>query len=157
METKLLIESLNKLVHLDFDAISAYDQAIKHCEHQLVSQQLTLFRGDHERHVTELSALITRLGGTPSQKHSVMGFAIEGFAAITSHGTHSSLMAMKGNEQLTNKTYAAALKTDLPPEARSVVQRNYVDEQRHLAWIKDALDKKIWEQARAGVSDAQHP
>jgi hypothetical protein len=29
-----------------------------------------------------------------------------------------------------------------------VIRVNYSDEQRHLAWIKNALDQRIWEQAQ---------
>jgi uncharacterized protein (TIGR02284 family) len=144
-------KELNDLIHLDVDAIRAYEHAIKACEHEVVASRLREFKGDHERHVRDLSECVRRLGGEPASKPDVKGFFIEGFTAVTSLGTHSALMAMRGNELLTTSTYKAALeKGDLPADARQIVERNYSDEQRHLNWIKQALDQRIWEQESAG-------
>jgi uncharacterized protein (TIGR02284 family) len=142
---------LNDLIHLDIDAIRAYEHAIRACDHEVVASKLREFKGDHERHVRDLSDCVRRLGGEPANKPDVKGFFIAGFTAVTSMGTHSALMAMRGNEQLTTSTYKAALeKKDLPAEARQIVERNYQDEQRHLNWIRQALEQRIWEQEGAG-------
>jgi uncharacterized protein (TIGR02284 family) len=147
MNTEKLIDRLNDLIQLDVDAVHAYDEAISACEIPFVKQQLTDFRGDHERHVDDLSAEVSRLGGEPKIKRDVKGFLIKGFTAVLSHGDHSALLAMRGNEELTNKTYESAANETLPPPILAIVQRNWADEKRHLAWIKDAIDKKLWEQA----------
>jgi uncharacterized protein (TIGR02284 family) len=145
-------KELNDLIHLDVDAIRAYEHAIRACEHEVVSSRLREFKGDHERHVRDLTECVRKLGGKPPEpKPDMKGFLIEGFTAITSLGTRSALMAMRGNEQLTTAKYKAALeKKDLPAEAQQIVERNYSDEQRHLNWIKQALDQRIWEQEGAG-------
>ena len=45
--------------------------------------------------------------------------------------------------------YKAALDLqDLPESTKQVIRANYSDEQRHLEWIKAALDRKVWEEAR---------
>lgn len=140
------IQAMHDLLHLDMDAIKAYEQASKSCDHASVAQQLRSFQGDHQRHVRDLSAELTRLGEKADVRTDVKGFFIEAFTAITSIGTHSALVAMKGNEQLTTSKYKAALELrDLPQQALDVIRANYADEQRHLAWIKDALDRKVWE------------
>lgn len=140
-----VVRELNNLIQLDVDAIKAYDQAIEACEHASVKMKLTEFRADHQRHVTDLSAHVRALGAQPEVKQDLKGYLIEGFTAITSVGTHSALVSMKGNEMLTNSRYQAALKMDLSPEIRVTLEKNYSDEQRHLAWIKEALNLKIWE------------
>lgn len=140
-----VVRELNNLIQLDVDAIKAYDQAIEACEHASVKMKLTEFRADHQRHVTDLSAHVRALGAQPEVKQDLKGYLIEGFTAITSIGTHSALVAMQGNEMLTNSRYQAALKMDLSPELRVTLEKNYSDEQRHLAWIKEALNLKIWE------------
>jgi uncharacterized protein (TIGR02284 family) len=140
------ISALHDLVHLDMDAIKAYEQAIKASEHPVVADQLRKFQADHSRHVTDLTAELTRLGEKADAKTDLKGFFIEKFTAITSRGTRSALMAMMGNEQLTTSRYRAALELqDIPDTCKAVVRANHADEQRHLAWIKDALEKKIWE------------
>jgi rubrerythrin len=143
------ISSLQSLLHLDMDAIKAYDQAIKACEHENVASQLRQFRGDHERHVRDLSEELRKLGEQPDVRTDVKGFFIEKFTAITSIGTRSALMSMMGNEGLTNARYKAASELqDLPDSTKAVIRANYADEQRHLQWIRTALDQKIWEHAR---------
>ena len=47
------IGAVQDLIHLDMDAIKAYDQAIKACEHESVASQLRSFQADHQRHVGE--------------------------------------------------------------------------------------------------------
>ena len=149
------IGTLQDLLHLDMDAIKAYDQAIKACEHENVAAQLRLFRSDHERHVRNLSQELTKLGEKPDARTDVKGFFIEKFTAITSMGTRTALMSMRGNEQLTTSRYKAALDLqDLPETTRQIIRNNYADEQRHLEWIKSALDEKVWERgagAQRGV------
>ncbi|WP_437290475.1 PA2169 family four-helix-bundle protein [Sorangium sp. So ce406] len=142
-----VIEVLNDLIQLDRDAIASYDQAIEACERAPIRGMLARFRDDHARHVVDLSAHVASLGGAPAQTRDLKGKIIEGFTAITSMGDQSALLAMRGNEELTNRQYAAALNEGLTTEARAIVERNYDDEKRHLAWIKDALSRKVWEQA----------
>ena len=96
-----------------------------------------------------MSEELRKLGEQPDVRTDVKGFFIEKFTAITSHGTRSALMAMRGNEELTTSRYKAALELqDLPGSTKGTIRKNYGDEQRHLEWIKMALDKKIWEQDR---------
>lgn len=147
MENQELIELCNDLIHLDMDAISAYESAIKGADHEIVKTQLSTFQADHLRHVRDLEAIVRSLGGTPSVRKDAKGFFIKGFTALTSIGTHSALMAMRGNEELTIRTYRNALEhAALPGELHFVIERNYQDEQRHLEWIRRAIDEKLWEE-----------
>lgn len=141
------IGTLQDLLHLDMDAIKAYEQAIKACEHEKVKTQLRSFQGDHQRHVQDLSEELRKLGEQPDVRTDLKGFFIEAFTAVASHGTKSALMAMRGNEQLTTARYKAALDLqDVPDTTKGIVRKNYADEQRHLEWIKMALDQEIWKQ-----------
>ena len=143
------ISSVQDLIHLDMDAIKAYEQAIKACEHEVVATQLRSFQGDHQRHVRDLSEELRKLGEQPDVRTDLKGFFIEKFTAITSMGTRSALMSMMGNEQLTTSRYKAALELqDLPESTKQIIRTNYGDEQRHLEWIKNALDQKIWERSQ---------
>jgi uncharacterized protein (TIGR02284 family) len=143
------VRAVQDLIHLDMDAIKAYEQAIKACEHENVKSQLQSFQGDHQRHVQDLSEELRKLGEQPDVRTDIKGFFIEAFTAVTAHGTKSALLAMRGNEQLTTARYKAALDLqDLPDSTKEVIRKNYADEQRHLEWIKMALDQKIWEQEK---------
>lgn len=143
------IDALKKLVQLDVDAIGAYEAAIARVGEGEVKDKLSSFRVDHVRHVQDLSALIVRLGGeAPEQKPDLKGAALKGFTAITSAmGTEAALLAMIANEELTNRSYDAALDLSWEPGERELVEKNREDERRHLAWIKEA--SKGWPRAKS--------
>jgi uncharacterized protein (TIGR02284 family) len=150
MENREVCDKLNSLIKLDVDAVHAYQQAIEACEMSEIRNQLTLFQSDHQRHIRDLSQQVRLLGGEPEVEKSWKGFLIEGFTAIASQGDHSALVAMRGNEELTNRTYQAALNvSDLPTDVRALLERNFSDEQRHLSWIKSQLDARVWERKAA--------
>ena len=143
------MRAVQDLIHLDMDAIKAYEQAIKACEHESVAAQLRTFQGDHQRHVSDLSAELRKLGEQPDVRTDIKGFFIEAFTAVTAHGTKSALLAMRGNEQLTTARYKAALDLqDVPGSTKEVIRKNYADEQRHLEWIKVALAQETWKQEK---------
>ncbi len=150
MDTRETCDRLNSLIKCDVDAVHAYQQAIEACEMEEIRSRLVQFQSDHQRHIRDLSQQVRLLGGEPEVEKSWAGFLIEGFTAIASQGDHSALVAMRGNEELTNRTYEAALnESDLPTDVRAVLERNFSDEQRHLSWIKDQLDARVWERTKA--------
>jgi uncharacterized protein (TIGR02284 family) len=153
MDKSRMIEKLNDLLQLDHDAVGAYESAIDRIDVESVRAQLREFQADHKRHIVDLSALVTRLGGKPKDKPDMKGAILKGFTAMTSMmGNEAALRAMQGNEKLTNSSYASALRESWTDEIRTQLEANYRDEQRHLAYIEDALQNRIWEGA-----GARHP
>jgi uncharacterized protein (TIGR02284 family) len=147
MDLNRMIERLNELIALDYDAVGAYAAAIHRIDVESLRMRLREFQQDHERHIRELSEVVTRLGGTPRTTPDAKGFILKGFTAVTSMmGNEAALQAMRGNETLTHRTYRMALDEDWSDEARALIERNFSDEQRHLAFIEDALRHRIWEQ-----------
>jgi len=140
------IKTLNALIRLDVDAVSAYSQAIDNIHDAEVRSRLVSFRADHERHMTELAAEVDALGGSPPKiSPDVKGYLLEGFTAIRSlTGIEGALKAMKVNEALTNRQYQRSLERNLPDRARSIVRRNYEDEQRHLRYVEQVLQDRPW-------------
>lgn len=147
MDSKEIAKELFDLVQLDIDATYAYSTAISNVDVPMVRETLIRFRDDHERHVKQLSVLIRNFGGTPpSMSPDFKGFILQGMTAVRSAtGTEGALKAMKMNEELTNKTYARALSLGLPFDVQEQVQRNHVDEQRHLQTIERWIQTEIWE------------
>ncbi|EPX62451.1 hypothetical protein D187_008639 [Cystobacter fuscus DSM 2262] len=147
MDLNRMLERLNDLIALDIDAVGAYQAAINRIDVESLRMNLREFQQDHERHIRDLSQVVKTLGGTPRQKPDAKGFILKGFTAVTSMmGTEAALQAMRGNENLTNRTYRNALNEEWSPEARAIIERNYADEQRHLAFIEDMLRTRPWEQ-----------
>lgn len=147
-----MIERLNDLIALDYDAVGAYSAAIDRIEAESLRMSLREFQNDHLRHIQDLSRAVLSMGGTPRQKPDVKGFFLKGFTAITSMmGNEAALKAMQGNEKLTNRTYEQALKESWTEEVHAIIERNFRDEQRHLAFIENALRLRTWEQPGAQV------
>jgi uncharacterized protein (TIGR02284 family) len=147
LTTKEIIEECNDLIRFDHDAIGAYDEAIENITEIAIKEQLMRFRGDHERHVLDLSAVVRRLGGTPPEHPGVRGVIRKTMTRVAGLiGTEMTLRAMRSNEEMLNKQYAERLKKAFPADILDLVRRNYGDEQRHLAWVEQALQTRIWEQ-----------
>jgi rubrerythrin len=140
------VEKLRTLAQLDVDAAGTYEAAIARVKEQLIRERLNDFRVDHMRHVQDLNAVIQSLGGEPVElRPDLKGAAMKGVTAMTSMmGTEAALVAMLGNEELTNRTYDLALRFDWSPEVRQLIEKNRQDEERHLAWIKDAVRLRPW-------------
>ncbi|WP_437680131.1 DUF2383 domain-containing protein [Sorangium sp. So ce131] len=152
---KTAVSHLNKLIQLDTDAVLAYQQAIDACEVSEVRRKLKSFQDDHQQHINDLAELVRASGEEPKIKRDLKGFLIEGFTALASRGDRSALLSMLGNEELSNRLYEAALKTELPGEARTVVERNREDEERHLSWIQEAIAARIWETKEGAAAVAE--
>jgi uncharacterized protein (TIGR02284 family) len=142
---KKLVDKLNDLVQLDTDAVLAYQKAIDACSEGEIRRHLKEFQEDHQRHIGDLAELVRAAGGEPRISRDLKGFLIEGVTAVASRDDRSAVKAMRSNESLTNSRYEAALKADLPDEARAVVERNFEDERRHLAWIEEAIAGSYWD------------
>ena len=150
MDLNKMMDRLNNLIALDIDAVGAYEAAINRIDVESLRMSLREFQQDHERHIRDLTRVVVSLGGTPRTKPDVKGFILKGFTAVTSMmGNEAALQAMRGNELLTNRTYQAALEVEWGDEARAIIERNYSDEQRHLAFIENALRTRMWEQTPA--------
>lgn len=156
MSHQAIIQKLRSLAQLDVDAIASYEAAIDRIDVLSVRQELDGFRVDHGRHVQDLNALIVAAGGEPlEQKPDLKGALLKGFTAATSMaGVDAALLAMLANEELTNHAYAAAFELPFTAEQRAVLEKNYDDEKRHLAWVKRALRERPWKAERA--SDDAH-
>ncbi len=145
MANEEMVKNLNSLLQLEIDAVHAYGEAIKNIDDAVIKGRITDFQGDHQKHITDLSEVVHKLGGTPpGYSLDFKGFFIQGFTAIRSAtGTVGALKAMETNEKLTNKNYSDALGWTLTPQAKMVVEKNYSDEKRHLEYIQNLLSSLV--------------
>lgn len=141
METDEMYKRLNDLMHLDVDAVRAYDETIEKIDDTVVATQLREYREDHQRHVDDLRAAVMRVGGQPEEaRPDFKGMLIEGMTKLRSAmGEEQALKAMHQNEEVTNRHYRDALEWDMPEDIRDIVQRGYSDEQRHIRYVEERL------------------
>jgi uncharacterized protein (TIGR02284 family) len=138
---KNLVDALDALLELDYDAIEAYKAAIDRVDDADDKAHLRTFLADHQRHVSELRPIITRLGGSPSEGPDVKQWLTKGKVVIMAlAGDKAVMMAMKTNEDDTNAAYErVTARDDLTPDIRTVLERNLGDERRHREWIEARL------------------
>lgn len=136
-----IVKTLNELIHLDFDAIEAYEAAIERLDDTTARTKLQEFMQDHVRHTENLAQLVRQHGGTPSMKKGPMAILTKGKVVIANlAGDKAILGAMRMNEEVTNKKYESALKTDgLDASTRQVIEQNLQDERRHREWLNARL------------------
>jgi uncharacterized protein (TIGR02284 family) len=147
-----VVHKLNELLMLDNDAVRAYSSAIDRITIPYVKERLTEFRADHQRHIRDLNDCIRRLGGEAKDRPDFKGPFIQAMTALRSMaGNEQAIKAMKGNEELTNKKYSEALEARLPADVEEIVRRNYQDEVRHLAFLNEVIDRRIWESSETSA------
>ncbi|AUX42450.1 uncharacterized protein SOCE26_038830 [Sorangium cellulosum] len=135
-------EQIHGLILLDMAAVDAYRAASGACKTPEIRAQLEAFRADHERHVRELSdALGTTLPDQPDDR----GVCIRRYTELSAREDRTALVAMRGNEELTNSAYTSALASDLPDDVRRIVEANWQDERRHIRWISEEIRARGWE------------
>ncbi len=137
------VDELIAIAELDREAAAAYEVAAAGVPSQEARDRLMQFRGDHLRHVVGIGVLLHARGvSLPEEPGRAETSAMADLAAAAVEmGTKAALLAMIGNERLTNGTYEAALLVVTDEDARAVLRRNLADEQRHLKWLQDNRDR----------------
>ncbi len=136
------LERITALILLDMVAAEAYRVALGVCKAPEIKKQLEEFRRDHERHVRELSEA---LGAAPPEQPDERGMCIQRYTELSAREDRTALVAMRGNEELTNDAYASALASELPDEVRQLIEANWQDERRHIRWITEEIRTRGWD------------
>jgi rubrerythrin len=148
-----IARELNEVLQIDIDAVGIYAAAIDAIDEAQIRQQIELFKGDHERHVGELTALIRRQGGEPGRRADLAGMARRAMTRVAGlGGIEMVLRSLLSSEKLTNDVYAKHAALPLPADVLDLLRRNYGDEQRHYSWIDAALRQRLWERPTAPTS-----
>ncbi|MCW8193912.1 ferritin-like domain-containing protein [Proteobacteria bacterium 005FR1] len=136
-----VIEELNRVLNLDYDAIKAYEAAIERLHDPSYQSRLESFKQDHVRHTQNLAAIVSEYGGEPASHADVKSVLTQGKVVIGNIvGDLGVLKAMNSNERVTNGVYEQALsKLASKPDIVRVLKENLTDERRHKDWIEQAL------------------
>ncbi len=136
------LELLSALARLDLVAALAYETAAALSADAEVERQLGRFAADHRRHVDALNRILAR-EGEPSV--TVIGGDVPLLPGIMKLagplGPEVVVIALLGNEQLTNLSYDGALAYRWDDALEATLEGFAADEQRHLAWLVDRHDR----------------
>ncbi len=148
MKRSEVIGELSRLVSLEIDALHAYDAAIAWVggTGSPIGGGLAAFKVEHQRQALELYGALLGMGARPPEVEAdVKGVVIGALTPPRPHlDAREILEAMRGNEQLTTAVTRNILARPLPVEVRALVGRAHAEEQRHLAWIEQALARGVW-------------
>jgi hypothetical protein len=137
-----VLAGLNDLLQLDHDAMGSYEIAAEKLENRQHAVQIEGFKRDHERHIRDLNEVILSLGGVPLNEPHVTAPLKEGIQRLAAAGGDTTLLtAWRTNElHVTTKYDSYARKAvHWPPEAKRVIDRNALDEERHYQWVVSVL------------------
>jgi len=138
-----LVAELNDLLQLDHDAVNAYTIAIESLKNEGWRESLVRYRGDHQRHIEELTTHIRSMGGTPMElphiPTGVFKSAVQA-AAGAAGGDRAILLAFKSNEGQVRDKYWRAANAGHPAETSSLLRRNAHDEEVHYRWVAGVLE-----------------
>jgi uncharacterized protein (TIGR02284 family) len=138
-----MIEVLNDLLIVDNNAVGLYDKVLEKLDRDDLRSQVESFRGDHQRHIRDLSQAVRGLGGTPRNDTSFVGPMAKTFTSVTAAlmGNKGALQGLMQGEEYTTSNYDKVNLDLFSEDIRSIIMRNRDDEHRHLQWVKDALKR----------------
>ena len=123
---KEAIDVLNGLIHTSEDGHKGFNEAAD----VATDPQLKIFfrenAEDCERAVRELRAQVRELGGDPTSGGSVAGAAHRGWVKVKSvveDPNRAVLEECERGQDVAKAAYTKALKAELPPAARALVER----------------------------------
>lgn len=129
MDNQDVITTLNELLEISRDG----EQGFRTCAEGVQSPNLkALFEAAASRcaeGAAELDAKVRNCGGDPAQGGSVSGSMHRAWthikSAITGMNEHAVLAECERGEDAAKAAYEAALKENLPPDVRTLVERQY--------------------------------
>ena len=134
------VKVLNILIQTSEDGMKGFDEAAKaatKADLKTVFHQRSL---DCAAAVTELQALVETLGGTPKDSGTIAGAAHRGWTkvkATVGDANIGTLEEVESAEDKAKAAYTKALSATLPPQVRSVVQRQHDGAVRNHDLIRD--------------------
>lgn len=143
IDRETVINELNKLINLDYDAIAAYEAAIERLNNAEYRERLREFRDDHQRHTRNLGECLAKFGGKAATSGDIRKILTKGKVILgTINHDRGVLEAMRSNEDQTNRFYEEALeKLEDEPAVAGILLRNLEDERRHRLWLVSTLDE----------------
>jgi rubrerythrin len=137
------MKALQELLELDYDAIEAYETAINRIEDSEFKSKLNDFKMDHQRHVTDISALLRSHNAKVPNGPDLKQWLTKGKVVLGGMiGDNAILTAMLTNEEDTNTAYSRMIAhPEIWKEATPIIENGLRDEKRHKNWLESVIKK----------------
>jgi len=144
---KSFTEAIKELVELDYDALGAYEAAINNLKNPEYKRKFEEFKLDHQRHITELTAFLSRCNETaPSGPDNIKKILVKGKVELASlFGDQDILKAMLSNEEDTNTAYErldARVGESADSSIAKIISGGLADERKHKSWLQANISQK---------------
>lgn len=122
------IKTLNNLIETSEDGLKGFKEAAEKATEAKLKLLFNERAAACQQSANELQSLVTSLGGKPEKSGSVAGAAHRGWVKVKAAVSDSNVAVLEEverGEDYAKAAYGKALKADLPPQIRSVVERQY--------------------------------
>lgn len=136
---------LNDLIETSKDGEYGFKSSAEHAKSAQVRQTLEQCAQDCRHAAQELQTLVRQQGGSAEDGGSAAGAMHRGWVSVKGTLSGYSDLAMleecERGEDVALERYRDALEKDLPPNARTLVERQHEGVKRHHATIKQYRDQ----------------
>ena len=140
-----VIKTLNDLIETSKDGEYGFRQCAEHAKAAELRTTFTQRADECRRGAEELQTLVVQAGGKPDEGGSAGGALHRGWVsmrtALTSKDDLALLEECERGEDAALKRYRVAMTQPLPPETKSVVERQLQGVQRNHDQIKALRDR----------------
>lgn len=122
------VKILNELIETSEDGLKGFQEAAERATQPQLKQVLSERAQSCSQSARELRTLVTALGGEPERSGTVAGAAHRGWVKIKSAVSDSNIAVLEEVERGEDRAkaiYGKALKTQLPPQVRQLVEKQY--------------------------------
>ena len=145
LSTDKTIGVLNDLIETCKDGEYGFNSCAEHVKTPDLQQVFTARAGECRKGAQELQALVRQLGGDADEGGCASGAIHRGWVAVkgtlSGYSEKAMLEECERGEDAALARYRDALKEDLPPSARAVVERQYEGVKRNHDQIRTLRDR----------------
>jgi len=123
------ISTLNSLIKTTLDSVKGFEEAAEHSDSGRYASTFREFAGERRQVVSLLQEEVRRLGGNPEDDSSFLAAAHRTFLdlkqALTNREDRAIINEVERGEDYLKEKYNDALREDLSPQTRSVIEQAY--------------------------------
>ncbi len=138
------IDCLNDLIETSKDGEYGFRTSAEYLKNPDTKQLFERRAEECRQAAVELQGLVRQLGGTAEDSGSAAGAVHRGWVAVkgtlAGYSEKAILEETERGEDTALESYRKALSKDLPPAARSVVERQYEGVKRNHAQVRSLRD-----------------
>lgn len=147
-QTRRLLHILDEIIRYGYEAIGAYDEAVRSLLSEPVRRRLVEFRGRHAHELSGLTQVVRDLGGDPSERPANLGVTRDDLEPIAGEAMGSEDVMQRLRRDIAIVHAKVRDRRDLegaPQDVLGLVRRYEAELAAELAWIDRALRERAWE------------